>query len=366
MYTAEVARKGIFKDVGIAETVGVIIGLLYVTGYYINSIFLKNYGIPDAELLRLEYIKIGFVFWLLSSGVVFLPVGAFLLTYRVRKQSGLPHFWIGLVGNALNTIVMLSVPLMLAFFGTRFEWYFPLTEPILGFQKYNVAVATGLAVSAFAVIALPGIERLVNKSSNAGFVKWTFRLLIEPVRFGCLMFTTYMVIAATKQIPWLLSVFGRALSFLAVSVVFMIGIMAAFRWIRQIDRVRGSSLVYALIMFGVSFFYYLAIATYVFGVYPSIPCNRGGRMPLTEAFFETPGHEKLFAGEKQFTGYTLRGPAYIIEQSDGVLYFATFGMDKWLQDFVPIHALRKEDIPYMRLERITDGFPRVSRSATKP
>ena len=121
-----------------------------------------------------------------------------------------------------------------------------------------------------------------------------------------------------------------------------------------------------MILFGVSFFYYLAIATYVFGVYPSIPSNRGGRMPLTEAYFETSGHEKLFAGEKQFAGYTLRGPAYIIEQSDGVVYFATFNMDKWFQDFVPIHALRKEDIPYMRLERISDGFPRVARSSTNP
>jgi len=366
MNDAESTRKRLFKDLGVAEVIAVIVGLLYFTGYYINSVFQKNYGIPDAELLRLEYIKIGFVFWLITSAIVFLPVGAFMLTYRVRRESGLPHFWVGWLGNSLNTTVMLAVPLFLAFFGTRYEWYFPLNHALFGFHALNKAVGVALAVSSFAVIILPFLERVVRKYSSGLTMKWAFRIFVEPVRFGCLFFSTYIIIGALKQIPWLPMVFGRSLSYLAVSIVFMAGLFAAIRWIRHIQHVRGSYLVYALILFGFSFFYYLAIASYVFGVYPSIPCNRGGRMPLTEAYFETAGHDNLFAGQKECGGYSLKGPAYIIDQTDDVIYFATHGMDRWFQDFVTIHSLRNEDVPYIKLERITDGFPRVIRQVAHP
>lgn len=69
----------------------------------------------DAELLRLEYVKIGFVFWLLTCGIVFIPLGAFLLTRRVRKSSGLPHFHAGLIGTSLNATALLLPPLFLDF-----------------------------------------------------------------------------------------------------------------------------------------------------------------------------------------------------------------------------------------------------------
>jgi hypothetical protein len=136
---------------------------------------------------------------------------------------------------------------------------------------------------------------------------------------------------------------------------------AAIRWIRHIQNVAGAYLVYPLICFGIAILYYMAIASYVFGIYPLIPCNRGGRLPVTVAYLEVKEHSGLFAEEKVIGGIKVRGPAYIIEENSDSLFVASEKMNNWVDDFVPIHTLRKDNVPYVFLERIEDGFPRVRR-----
>lgn len=366
METVKSAHRSILKKFGFAEGLALFVGMLYVTGYYIGSIFVRNYGIPETELFRLEYIKTGLVFWLLAGGTVLIPVGAFFLTYKVRRASGLPHFVLGLVGNALNTIVMLWVPLILSFFATQFEWEFALQKPILGFKTLNLAVGWGLAISVFSVIVVPMIERIVRGSTNGPLQTWIFRIVIEPIRFLCLGLSLYLILGATLQIPWLGDVFGRAGSFVSVSVIFVGGITAAFFWLHHIEDVRGSSVVLLLITFGFGFFYYLAITSYVFGVYPAIPENRGGKLPVTEAYLEAPGYQNMLPkGTRHLGDATLHGPVYILEQNGDAIYYAHESMDNWFTEFVPVNALSKDKVPFIRYERINDGYPRVVRKAEK-
>src|ERR1043166_1139771 len=110
------------RRVSLSEIAAVGVGFLYVSGYFVNSMFVRNLGIFETELLRLEYIKIGFIFTLIALAIVLLPFGAFFLTYKVRGSSGLPHYHLGAIGNALNTTLCLGFPLFLAFFITRFEF----------------------------------------------------------------------------------------------------------------------------------------------------------------------------------------------------------------------------------------------------
>ena len=358
-------RRRVFSDVGVAELAAVVTGTLYLTGYYVTSIFSRNYGIPELELFRLEYVKTGMVFWLLAGGMVLIPFGAFYLTRRVRASSGLPHFALGWIGNSLNTTVMLLVPLLLSFFATRYEWYLPLSPYVAGFSHLNGAVGLGLGLSAVGAIVVPCVERLVLWRTSGKRQLWTFRLLVEPLRFGCLIVSVYLIFVSIGRIPWLGIVFGRAGSFVAVSVLFVGGITAAIAWLQHIKNVPGSSMVLLLIGFGLTFFYYLAVTSYVFGIY-SIPANRGGRMPVTEAFLETSGPDSLFGIDRRVGSVALRGPVYILEQNNETIYFASEEMEGWFTHFVPIHALSRAAVPYIRFERITDGFPRVRRRATEP
>ena len=164
--TVESAKTELIKNVNVVQTTGLIVGLLYVSGYYINSMFLRNYGIPGTELIKLEYIKIGFVFWLIICGLVLLPFGAFYLTSKIRRNSNLPHYWAGLIGNSFNTIVMLGVPIALSFLATNFEWNYQFNNSVMGFTSFNKSVSCALVISTFCTVVLPAIERLVTSKFN--------------------------------------------------------------------------------------------------------------------------------------------------------------------------------------------------------
>lgn len=237
----------------------------------------------------------------------------------------------------------------------------PLARPVFGMRSYNRAALTAFGVSAFAVMLLPYIERLVLRHVKVAARPTAFRVIVEPLRYGSLLFSIYVLVRCTSQIPWLSRVSAQAAYFLVVAAVSTGGITAAIWWVRHIERVRGSAWVYPLIAFGVCCLYYLAITTYVFGVYPAIPANCRGRLPLTQAFFELDQHRSLFQEQRKFGDFSVRGPVYIIEQNSDVIYFATDEMDEWFERFVTVHALPRASIPYVRLERIEDGFPRVRR-----
>lgn len=353
--------KNLSRILTIPQIAAIFVGLLYVSGYYINSIFLRNYGISDSPLLRLEYIKIGFVFTLITIGLVFLPLGAFLLTYKVRKSSNLPHYHIGAIGNSLNVILLLGVPLFLAFFATRYEWLLTLKPPVMRMHIFKNAMVIFLCISAFAVIVLPYLERVLTEHTGERTHTVLYRFLVEPLRYGILFISIYLIYRCMAQIPWIGSLFSKGTYYILAALVFVVGMSCALWWIRRIEDIKGSFLVYPLISFGLAILYYMAIASYVFGFYSLIPCNRGGRLPMTEAYIEVRDHDGLFAKERVSSGIKLRGPAYIIEENSNSLFVASEEMNKWLDEFVPIHVIRKDNVPYILLNRIEDGFPRVKR-----
>lgn len=359
--TVESAKEELTKQVSLVQIAALIVGLFYVSGYYINSMFLKNYGIPGTELFRLEYVKIGFVFWLIISGLVLLPFGAFYLTNKVRSSSGLPHYKIGLIGTSLNVIVMLGVPIALSFLATNFEWNYAFTKPVLGFDSFNHSMSFALGLSTFLVIVLPAIERISTKQFSESKNIWIFRLVIEPVRYGGLILTLYLIARSIAEVPWLPTVLGKSIPFVSVVVILGSGLLAAYYWVSFIGKTKGSLMVIPLITLGVAFFYYLAMASYVYGLYPAIPSNRGGKLPLTQVFLQIDGYDSIFQSSRNEGGLSLKGPVYVIEEMDKSLYFASKGMDKWFEEFIQINSVKKQDIKYMLSERINDGFPKTTR-----
>ncbi len=359
--TVESAKKELIKQVSTVQAAALFVGLFYVSGYYINSMFLKNYGIQGTELFRLEYIKIGFVFWLIIGGLVLLPFGGFYLTSKVRSSSNLPHYWLGLIGNALNVIVMLGVPIALSFLATNFEWNYTFANPILGFESFNYSVSFALGISTFLVVILPAIERITTKSLNGHRLLWLYRLAIEPLRFGGLVLSVYLISMSVVNVPWLPTVLSKSIPFLAVVLILGSGLLAAYYWVSFISQTKGSLMVVPLIALGIAFFYYLAMASYVYGLYPVIPSNRGGKLPLTQVYLQIEGYSSIFTSMKNEGGITLQGPIYVIHETDKALYFVSKGMNKWFDEFVSINSIKTKDIKYMLSERINDGFPKTKR-----
>jgi hypothetical protein len=352
----------LWSNLRISEVAAVFVGFLYVSGYFVNSLFVRNLGIFETELLRLEYIKIGFTFTLITLGIVLLPLGAFYLTYRVRGPSKLPHHHLGAIGNALNTTLCLGFPLFLSFFITRFEFESVFATPILGLHKFKSVVIVVAVLSLGGMIIVPGFERLVSATTGELWRIRLYRFIVEPVRYGIFLVCLYFVFRSLSQFQWIRLLASRGLYYFLADIVFVGGMTAAVLWVRHIRKIKGSWPVYVLISFGLCSLFYMAVASYVYGVYNFIPWNRGGRLPVTRAYIEVTGHEGLFAKERTVGNTKLYGPVYIIEDHGDSLFVASENMERWLYDFVPIHAIRKEHVPYVEIERIEDGFPRTVHS----
>jgi len=229
-------NRKFLKLLTIPQIAIISVGILYVSGYYINSIFLLNYGITDSELLRLEYIKIGFVFTIITLGLVFLPLGSFMLTYRVRRESHLPHYHLGATGNALNTTIMLGIPLFLAFFATRYEWFMVLPKPIFGLKTFQKVFVLFLVISIFAVVIVPYLERLLSTNIKGNLRLNLYRLVVEPIRYGSLIISLFLIVSAFRQIPWIGSLFPKGIYFALPAIVFVIGMWAAVLVQRELDK----------------------------------------------------------------------------------------------------------------------------------
>ena len=351
--------KTVWQTLRLSEIAALFVGFLYVSGYFINSIFVRNLGINDTELFRLEYVKIGFTFTLITLGIVLLPFGAFYLCYRVRSSSKLPHFHLGAIGNALNTTLCLGFPLFLAFFLTKYEFELGLPSSIFGLVRFKSVVTTFVPLALTGMIVIPAFERIVNSRTSARVSQQLYRFVVEPLRFGIFLFLTILIGRSLTQIPWIGSLFSRGIYFLLAGIIFVLGMSAAVYWVRYIRNVSGFWPVYGLIGFGLCSLYYLAVTSYVFGVYNYIPANRGGRLPVTRAYLQISPDEQLVGEQRILGSVKLWGPVYIVEDHEDTIFVASEKMDKWLFDFVPIHAIRKDRIPYMYIERIENGFPRV-------
>jgi len=353
------------KRLSLTEFAGGVVGFLYVTGYYINLIFIRNLGITHSELLRLEYVSVGFTFALITFGMVLLPFAAFRLTYRVRRASGLFHFHIGAIGNSLNTCLFIGFPLFLAFFATQYEMARPLALPLFGVSQVSSAILLFVAFAATGTILVPVLERLVTRFISTSSLRSAFRFLIEPIRYGLMLASAFLMFDIAKSFGWTGDLLKAGVYYFVVGAGLVGGLVAATLWVRHIRTVKEMWWVYGLIGFGLAALYYFAVTSYVLGIYRYVPVNRGGGLPLTRAYVDVaPTDERLghiFPGVGR-----LRGPVYIIEETNDTLFVGHEHMDAWLREFVPVHAIRKELVPYIRFERITNGFPRVSSAAQTP
>ena len=217
-----------------------------------------------------------------------------------------------------------------------------------------------LIISSIGVIVVPYIERVIDKKTSEQGKIPVFRFIIEPIRYGIFVSSLILVGGAIYQIPWISALLSKGIYYALAGVVFVVGMTAATLWVKKIQNIEGISFVYPLISFGIAILYYMAVTSYVFGVYTFIPCNRGGKLPVVEAYLQFKDDQQLFSPINK-NGVMLRGPVYIIEETTDRYFIASENMGSWLTDFVPIHAIRKDNIPYLYLQRISDGFPRIKR-----
>lgn len=353
----ETRHQPFWSRLSIPELSALLFGYLYVTGYYIDSVFLGNLGIQARELLRLDYVRTGFVFTLLVLTCTLLPAGTFIFTYSVRTKHHLPHLHLGAIGNSLNTIFSLGFLVCIAIFITRYELDFTLPNAVLGIHDFRAVIGAAVTMSVFGMAILPWLERLAVSRFSGNALKRVFGFVIEPLRFGILIVGLFILIESFRQFDWAFRLLHT--SFFFLSVAGLVGVSIASAWVRLLQGIKFSWIVFGLIGFGVMALYFFAITSYVLGPYTYIPINRGGRLPLTETYLTLKEPVEGLIPSSRWPGKNLIGPVFVIEERPDTVYVASMGMEQWTTGFVPLQVVRSDNIVYRQLDRVIDGFPRT-------
>ena len=137
-------------DLDVTKIVVLVMAFFYGSGYLIQAITLRNYGIHRLEAVKLQYIEVGVTFTVLTLLLTIVPVGCLLAHFRIRKKSGLPHFYLGATGYLLNTYNLFLVIVCFALFITRNEWHLYVVK----LDSLGIHLRLYQALTAYAIIAL--------------------------------------------------------------------------------------------------------------------------------------------------------------------------------------------------------------------
>ncbi|MEW8152023.1 MAG: hypothetical protein AB2810_17915, partial [Candidatus Thiodiazotropha endolucinida] len=192
-----------------------IVSFFYGTGYLIQAITLRNYGINRLEAIKLQYIEVGATFSVLLLLVTVIPVAIVLAHFRIRKKSSLPNYRIGALGYSMNTIGLISLVICAALFITNNEWLTTIKMTFLGrpttVQTSHFFV-TYVIIASFVLVGLPLVERTIVK--NVHNTRPIYMFFIEPLRFAAVLLGLFLVFQLTLAFTWIGSLAIRGLTFI--------------------------------------------------------------------------------------------------------------------------------------------------------
>lgn len=338
-------------------------GYLYVAGYLINAITLRNYGIQRFEAVKLQYVEVGLSFTVLSLMLTVIPTAALLVHFRVRRKAQLPNYRVGALGYLLNTCNLFGLLIVFAVFMTSYEW----TVPIRGSQRWTVGQLFYIysTLSVFSLVLLPIVERLI--------VKWGWRVkslycwCVEPVRYLIVLLGLAFDTLLILTIPWLGDLVGQGAPY-CLSVWFLYaGCGAVIYWLRKVGAQGVSPLLLTLGTTGMLAVFYVCINAYVFGVVRTIPINRGGKLPVTLSYLVSDNAVlgNLPIKSERREGASMWGPVYVLEENPDFFYVVDKEhVTNWIAEWMPVVAVRKDLVHFVLHKRIRDGHPRTRQVQT--
>jgi hypothetical protein len=327
---------------------------IYLLGYLIQAIVLRNYGIQELNIFTFQYIEVGITFLLLTLIVTVIPTGCFLAYKFVREKANLPNYYLGSFGSSINTYHLFLVVAFFALFITQQDWnkYLSITSFSISLKEvFSYYVTLALP----AVIILPILERKIVNRVN----RKMYSLLIEPLRFTGVISAIIFDFILYTNFSWFRRFIYQSSGYFASSVVLFAIIFLVFYYNRKFYYVETRNIIPALGLIGSAIIFYVCINAYVVGTIRHIPFNRGGNLPISRAYLNVDDellHSSLF--KDNIHNKDTIGPFYIIEVNQDYLYVTKDIGQEWFNDWPPAFAIKKSLVNSIHYERIKKGGPR--------
>lgn len=346
----------LLKKEHFTSLVAVFIGFLYLTGYLINSIFLRSIGIESVSLSKIQYIETGSVFLFFTVAFLVVPWYTPRMIGRIKGEK--ENAWT--LGTWVMSIVIIIFYLVLMFFTLHIPNELePSVEIIWGrwsigsvFVGYILILMSGVGV----IIWIK--KKYAGQGSNASdpipIQLFRFFLLVCSLLFVAILYHE----AKRREYDKLVT---AARFYIFISITFGFSL---FMLINKINTIQINRHKYKLLLYSLFFLvplFYLIIVAYSSSVYRILPINRGGRLPVTSATISFKNNIKFFKTEWPplididthiDTNTCTIGPVFIIEQNEEDICFLldkypAFGSPK----FKKVYAIKKADLYSITYER---------------
>ena len=355
----------------LSTILGGLSGLVYVSGYLVHSFFVRSKGIHTLPLVNAEYIHAGLVFVCLTTFIVAVPVLLWWIVIEGRRRSNSrinSTVWVTpfVATNYLYLVVFFAL------FITRPDWEYRITVQSTTFPL-SVAVLAYFIVTAGLLVLSPAIRhfnfstdlnnsRLFTNGIDRTKRSRIFRVMVAGIRLIAVLMTVLFDCLLWTKLPWFAPFMRRMVLFALSLVIIVLAIQIVLKW-AEAYRLSGSRNVFAYMSapFFVAF-YLVLISTYTYGVYKTLPINRGGRYPLATVTLTMSPNAFLSSNliESSNERAIVSTPVYIMEDSKDFLYLLPDRkpMD-WFGETPPFVGVRKENVLRIDFSPTRDGRPRM-------
>ncbi len=309
-----ISRRLTFAHVG-----AIAITSVYLLGYLIDSIFVREFGVESSHLLRGQFIETGLVFLVIVAVMVVLPFGTvWLIKNREQNKSARPIFWSWIIASlSLNYCVIV---VFFSLFITKYEWNGAIQLPSI----FHIALPVRIAFSCYfffviVVLVLVSVGGRLDKGPRrraAGFFLLSF----------CAVASFWFDVELISSVRWLPAATHTAMYFIASVYVWALVLKLVANRLLELEKRRKPT--YSLVYLAttsttcVVLFYFL-ISSYAFGIYPFMPSSRGGKLPLSAVVFDmsprlVTSYPELVAvnATPDPHGAKRSRPVYILDQND--------------------------------------------------
>lgn len=327
-----------------------ITGLTYLSGYLINTIFLRSIGIESNALLRAQHIETGVVFifhifsWVLISKTPSL----------IRAIRGEKHFSKikTLLASVIIIIFILVLPLVALF--TKDDWSNDVSIIFVTTTMKTVFIIYTLSV----IFGIYGVRYFEDKKRPRVSNGFRVFLLVITGFYGYILCT---------EIPWLIKYIWSTIYYLIAVVMLGFVFLVLLRRLKSPQYTENPELKYKVIIFSLVFIiplFYMTLINYSKSIYTILPTNRGGKLPVTRAHITLESNtadllQKSFKEElvthlpvitKINEEYSIIDSLYVIEQNDDNIYvsidYPVFEDIKHL-----VHTINRSDIATITYEK---------------
>jgi hypothetical protein len=348
--------KDIQEKFALVGTMGsVLFGVIYVSGYLVNSLYVRSRGIAPLPLLKAQYIETGLVFIILTSVLVAIPAAIAWMAVHGRKKHGQRITPTVLIPMIVTTNFLLVV-LFWAIFVTESEWeartaLFGVTISVkAAFPMYLGSML--LVLPSLVVLRLADFSQRVflifpkldpNRENTLQSKPLNF--FIQVLRLAALVITALFDLVLLRAIGWLPGFCAMGLYYF-ITVLFLAGATLLVVYLTGIYGEAGHrATVWVIgIPLLLATYYFCAIA-YSYVVYNNIPVSRGGKLPTAKAVTETPSA-------------SIPREMYLLEETEDTMYVLPTTVRNWFNSHDDVFAIPRSEIGPYRLVHLATGEPR--------